>query len=441
MDKLPVPPHDTRYGFYYFPDTYHYRLSDLNTWLPELQSLGATWLTLNTPIDRAIPEAFIQGVLSANIQPILHFQMPHILPYHAEELEPLFRVYYRWGVRYIALFDRPNLRANWSASTWVQGNLVERFLDLFIPLAETAINNGLVPIFPPLEPGGDYWDTAFLQVALQGLQRRGTSRLLERLVIGAYAWVGNRSLDWGAGGPERWPATRPYDTPAGSQDHRGFRIFDWYMALSQAVLGEVCPILIMGAGSKPGDCMDTQSSAVDLQAHAWQNLSIARLMAGEKLEFEPVPSTVLACNFWLLSAPPSSRHARHAWYQSNEPALSAVSALKKWVKTGFPMPYYSTTQPHHDIFPPAPIAHYLLLPSFDWGISDWHLEVIRPFIKKHRPTVGFSVVEAAHAQRVTVIGGPQAIPDTVLDGLIAAGCTVERINGDGTVIATKLAEL
>ena len=31
----------------------------------------------------------------------------------------------------------------------------------------------------------------------------------------------------------------------------------------------------------------------------------------------------------------------------------------------------------------------------DFGVSDWYLEVIRPFVKKHHPTVGFSPTEAA----------------------------------------------
>ena len=66
----------------------------------------------------------------------------------------------------MVLFDRPNLRANWPAAAWAQSNLVERFLDVFQPLALAAVQAGLIPVFPPLEPGGDYWDTAFLRSCL-----------------------------------------------------------------------------------------------------------------------------------------------------------------------------------------------------------------------------------------------------------------------------------
>jgi 16S rRNA U1498 N3-methylase RsmE len=87
-----------------------------------------------------------------------------------------------------------------------------------------------------------------------------------------------------------------------------------------------------------------------------------------------------------------------------------------------------------------PIAHYLLLPSYEWGIADWHLEVVRPFIKKHRPTLGFSLAEAAQAARVTVIGGEGCFAPVEIDRLRQAGCQVRQITGDGTIIATQLAD-
>jgi hypothetical protein len=86
------------------------------------------------------------------------------------------------------------------------------------------------------------------------------------------------------------------------------------------------------------------------------------------------------------------------------------------------------------------INHYLLLPAFDWGVADWYLQAVRPFIKRHLPTIGFSLAEAAQAARVTVVGGTDFFPDEELASLRASGCIVERINGDGTSIATQLAD-
>jgi putative cell wall-binding protein len=62
-------------------------------------------------------------------------------------------------------------------------------------------------------------------------------------------------------------------------------------------------------------------------------------------------------------------------------------------------------------------------------------------VKKYRPTIGFSIKEAKQAARVTLIGGSQSFPDTVLEELRSANCTVEQISGDGTSIASQLATL
>jgi hypothetical protein len=90
---------------------------------------------------------------------------------------------------------------------------------------------------------------------------------------------------------------------------------------------------------------------------------------------------------------------------------------------------------------PSPsIQHYLLLPALDWAVADWYFQAVRPFIKRHMPTIGFSLAEAAQAARVTVVGGAEFFPDEALSSLRASGCIVERINGDGTSIATQLAD-
>lgn len=467
MQLFPTPSNNTRLGFHYYPDTLHYRDSDLNAWLPELRALGAAWVTLVAPHDRAIPELFLRGLVGAGIEPVLHFHLPLEQQAQINDLRLLFHTYARWGVHYVVLFDRPNLRTSWPATGWAQSNLVERFLDVYLPLAQAALQAGLLPVFPPLEPGGDYWDTAFLRAALQGIQRRGHHLLLKRLVLGAYAWTGNRSLNWGAGGPERWPGARPYHTPQGSQDQRGFRIFDWYLTQVRAVGDIPCAVLLLGAGCRPGDQTDPSLPPVDRVAHAKTNLAVTALMSGKPQQagkdmvdlegVEPVPPEVLASNFWLLAAAKESPTAAHAWFQPDGNTLPVVGALRQWVaryegdRSPLPEQVAGITEPHVISPASAPasyphknghsIQHYLLLPTYEWGIADWHLDVIRPFVKKYRPTIGFSLKEAAQAARVTVIGGAQSFPETVLDELRSANCTVEQISGDGTSIASQLATL
>ena len=439
MDSMSFALQNTRIGFHYYPDTLHYRDADLAFWLPELKALAASWLTLQAPLARAIPEYFIQGLLQQQIQPILQFPFSPASPPILDEFNLLCRSYSRWGVKYIVLFDRPNMRCNWPAADWARNNLVERFLDVFQPLALTAAQAGLVPIFPPLEPGGDYWDTAFLRASLEGLLRRNQTLLLDQIALSCYAWSNGHPLNWGSGGPERWPAARPYDTPTGTEDQRGFRIFDWYLALSEVVFGERRPILALAAGALPDEkAYDVPSPE---SPHTTQNLLISRLLMGEKLALDPIPTELLACNFWLLAADNSYPAAAAAWYQPDGSTLPVVSTIQQWAAD-----HQWTTAPiTHPVNPQAskttkgrPIAHYLLLASPDWCNSSWQMDMVRQLSLKFHPTIGFSPAEAVHASRVTVLGIPNAIPDSILDGLIAAGCQVDDLRGDGTTVATKV---
>lgn len=443
----------SRLGLHYYPDTFHYREQDLATWLAELQALGVGWLTLIAPSERAIPEDFIRGLVSAGIQPVLHFPIPLNQAGRDLHLNVLFENYGRWGVKYSALFDRPNLRSSWPAAAWAQTDLVERFLDFFLPHANAALQSGLAPVFAPLEPGGDYWDTAFLQTALRSMERRGQHRLVESLGLSAFAWTNNQPLDWGAGGPERWPASQPYYTPPNSQDQLGFRIFDWYQAIAQAETGLAMPIILLRAGSRLEKGLQGDPGA--LQKHAEQNLAIAELLSKARPEVksptalfsaqstgeEELPDetldSVLCANFWLLSADPESPYVSNAWYQPQGGNLPVVNALKQWsALQGKPAETTGKGNPEVEISLGAhPIEHYLLLPLYAWGVADWDLEAIKPFLQQHHPTVGFSVYEARLARRVTIFGeGTNLSPDS-LTILRLAGCQVERLGQDGTLLA------
>jgi hypothetical protein len=442
-----------RLGFHYYPDASHYTDCDLRTWLPELKQLGAKWITLVAPRDRAIPEAFITGLVQAGIEPILHFHFALTSPPPPEEMGLLFSSYARWGVRYAALFDRPNTKAAWNASTWAQTELVERFLDIFIPLAEAALNAGMIPVLPPLEPGGDYWDTSFLLAALRGIQRRGSLQLLQSLALGAYAWVGEHPIEWGAGGPERWPGTRPYVTPPDQQDQRGFYIFDWYKAIAQAVLQKSPDILLLGAGYRMKTWTEHDPSIDEVYQETQVNLALYKLIqdkqaiaGGSDIE-SPVAAEVLACNFWLLACAPDEPMAEEAWFQADGSVLPIVEALYPRTQASPEQELQEEDIPLPPFDDPVieevkhPIEHYLLLPLYDWGVIEWHLDAIRPYILRHQPTIGFNLSEAMLAKHVTVLGGEQTFQVEDIKRLHQAGCTVELVSGDGTSIATQMAVL
>ncbi len=441
---FPFPAHSSRLGFHYYQDSLHYRETDLALWVPELTAMGVSWLVLKSPVDRAIPEQFIRGLVESGIEPLIDFDLSLAKPVAVSDLALLFKAYSRWGVHGVLLFDRPNANQSWTKATWARQDLVERFLDRFLPIGASALEEGLIPILPPLEPGGSYWDTSFLKSMLTSLVRRNPAQLLEKLVFSAYAFNNQHDLNWGAGGAQKWTTTRPYFTPPDQQDHKGFRIMDWYREISLTVLERECPIILFGVGA-PADPVNDETCTYTAEEHRQINQNIARLLEPQQnaeldetlAGLEAVPSNVIASNFWLLAADDEGSGASQAWFGPSNDFSATVQALKDLNSQCSPQGAGKSKNAQD---PDHPIEHYLLLPTFEWGIADWHLEVIRPFIKKHLPTVGFSLDEAQLARNVTIIGNHQSFSDTQIEKLILSGCKIRRIVGDGTSIATQLAE-
>ena len=427
-----------RIGFHYFPDTAHYTNKDLNQWLPFLTKMQAGWLVIKSETSRAIPEQFIAGLISNGITPIIHFPLSLPDSPAPADLRAILNAYASWGAKFIILFDRPNDRTAWSASGWSQANLVESFLDRFIPLANECLNAGLNPVFPPPEPGGSYWDLSFLRTSLQAMQRRNQKNLLNNLTLAAYSWTYEHALDWGKGGQERWSGNKPYLTPADSQDQRGFRNFEWVQAVCQTVLAKSLPMILLGMGVKSLSSEDAYSP----EDHAGLVRQILTLL-GSSAEQESEAQNILAGNFWLLTTAKDDIASPFAWIKEDGSTLPAVNVLSpQTTQTNKTASFQSpkSNEPKQTSLNNHPIEHYLLLPTYEWGVADWHLEVIKPFVRKHHPTIGFSIDEAALANIVTIVGGEQSFSEDALANLRSRGCQVERISGDGTSIATQLAE-
>ncbi len=404
-----------RIGLHYIPDTHHYTNSDLDAWLPKMTALEASWLVLSTPKDRAIPEEFIKRLCASQIEPVLQFSyLPDQMP-DLEDIRVLLEVYAKWGVRYVSFFNKPNLRSFWEASNWTKADLVERFLDTFLPVAELSLDYGLIPIFPPLEPGGDYWDTVFLKASLLGIKRRGHAQLLSTIVIGAIARTNGHDLNWGLGGPERWPDTAPYSVSKQGEDHLGFRIFEWYQAIIQSCLIKPRPIFLFEVASSPVDEKENKTSTKN-------NKAIAQLLEGETLpNLAPVPPEVIGAGFWLLADSFNGKYSKMAWFKPDGSSLPIVDFIHSWTSQG---KKNDQTIP----FTKKSIKHYLLLPGLEDEGTAIDMDLIRPIVNKYKPTIGFSIAEARMADRVTIVNLNQVFSKDTVNELRLSGCMVQQVD-------------
>ena len=404
----------------------------LETLEPKLTLMGSEWVALDAPSGRAIPEGLIRGFTEAGLRPIIRIPLALGETINAEEFLYELKAYANWGVEYVSFFERPNLRASWPSAGWTQKGLVERFMEAFLPLAQVAMQAGLRPVLPAMEPGGDYWDTAFLRRMLEKLVQAEEEEVLAKLVIGAQV-SGGHAIDWGAGGPEMWPEAVPYHTPEGSEDHRGFRIFDWYNTIMRATVERELPMLLFASGS-----------ASDVLAMAKR---ISLDTEGEASPLMSVPANVLGLIFDALSTDQDD------WFSE---AMKPNALGEEWIswRTGrkqmgveeevleaeFIEPETSEAVPASQTVKKEE-KHYVLLPTYSWGKAKFHTKVVEPFAKRHKPTIGYSLSQARKAERVTIVGGSHIFTDEIIEMLQGSGCEVEHVVGEAQEIAEQLARL
>lgn len=426
----------SRIGFHFFPDHLHYRMEDLQRWVPTLKGMGAAWLILRGEVIRAIPEEFIRGLLAEGIEPIIHFPLDLSIPITLEQLQPMLTAYAKWGVRRVIFFERPNLQSSWGIQRWSQPNIVAAFVDHFLPLAQLAVDLGLTPFFPPLEPGGQYWDTVFLQQALEEMQQRGAVNELANMGLSAYARTWGRSLDWGAGGAERWPHSKPYRIPPDSQDQRSLRTYEWYQEIAQKTVGKDFPTILLQAGLSNHS---NQNINVDENQVASEDsiIKIFRLLKNENVTeqsatntfLQPIGEEVLCGNFYILSCNHSSSSYPFAWFGENGEQTRISSQILNWIETS-----RQNDLPDEDFhyIPKSAentfsIARYLYFPSLEYFMENEQRMEIQEYLIKYQPTIGFSLKEAAQAAIVDIAAEADQVPDGILEALRQSGCSVRRL--------------
>lgn len=411
-------------GFSYFSSPEYLVSKELDTWMPNLSQLGASMVIFSAGFDRAIPEDAFISAGDNGLEPIVHLTSKLPLARKFNDVAILMDVYAKWGVDKIILGDKPNTKNAWPKAGWHYENLVDHFLDRFIPLATRAVQVGLNPVFPPLAPGGDYWDTAFLELILLGLSRRHLDDVIQKLILSSYGYTFNQPLTWGKGGPERWSASKPYLTPEGQEDQMGFHNFEWNQAMGQRTLGKEMPVIILNAG-RPGN--GAKKIAPDVLIEDIQQILKACKEKPDEDASEKLPEFnefVIGCNFSLdtldqiVNGKLSFDDLQYI-FGENRGGQSKSSTEKNKMKM---------------------ITHYLLLPSHKSGVSDAVLNKVLPFIKKLHPTVGFSLEEATYARKVSVYPDSILFKSEQLDYLRSEGCFVEVLPQSGIDIATNLQE-
>jgi hypothetical protein len=335
LKDYPRPQGDTGIGFHWWPDVYHYDQSSFNQFVLELAAMGTSWLLVMSEPDKPIPRSFIHGLQDRHIEPIIRIYTPTVeTPIDQGGLRALAQTYASWNVHYIHVYNEPNLSGEWAH--FDPNGLPERFMDYLLLCLDT-LNSvpGIIPVFTPLSPGGNYWDTDFLKACFEIINLRDKQYLYEKMAVGIHNYAINHSLDWGGGGLAAWPCAAQHPTPPGCQDHIGFHLFEWYDEIVRARVGYTLPMICGENGMRLGDHDDPSFPAIDEMLHAQRSVEMSQLLMENQ-----VPDYVFNNAFWLVCADDASPFSGHRWYKpSGEPAVpQSVAAMKALPKHPRPLP-------------------------------------------------------------------------------------------------------
>jgi hypothetical protein len=397
-----------RLGFHFYPDADHYSQKHLNLWLPILQQMKLGWLVLYSPLTHAIPEDFIRPLVDAGIKVIVDFQHPLSQDPDWPAIEILLTAYGKWGVSYALLDRNANMRDSWGNSRWGDPDLINTYAQLFLKFANIALDNSIHPVLGPLVPGGDYWDTAFLKILLAKIADSATAAIRNNLTLSTYGWTYNRSLDWGTGGPAAWPAANPYQNPdEASQNHQGFRAYEWVHAAAHAVFSRSLSLMLFEAG------ISSRIGAYDFETPELSDqMSIVGLINGRNVYsrenpnrlLSSLPSYIKSANFFVLSSN-NPDHESLRWFQEDGLRLQPAQAF--YVREGL-LDLVSTDEnlepiTHQDETPEFKYHRYFLISQDLLHSTAGILESLQPLIEKDKPMVGFSTEEACQAAAITYI--------------------------------------
>lgn len=216
LADYPHPPQDNGRGMHWIPTTSS-SPEVVDRFVAALKAMRIKWVPfLNDGANIGDNDYLVQQLKANGMEPVLRVYTPGPQP-TSGDLGAMVRHYKALGVNYFQLYNEPN------HSVENEGRFpdVNRYLDLWIPAAKAVIENGGLPGFGALSPGGEFKDTEFLAQALDGLRARGELGLLDRAWLASHNYQGDRAL----------------------ADTEGFSRFKVYADILQNKLDRLIPII------------------------------------------------------------------------------------------------------------------------------------------------------------------------------------------------------
>lgn len=276
-------------------------------------------------------------------------------------------------------------------------------------------------------PGLQVLHVQELEAVLRELKSLGARDVIERMWFCPHPYGSNH------------PPAYPYDE-LNQRDHPGATLNDdpdtilqflEFAPVFERELGFVPPFMAGECGWQYGNASDPRYPKIDDDYHAQYHAALFEMFLTQCLpNGAPLPDFVYAFCPWILYGSEAD-----AWLSSRtgvrRKTLEAIQALPLFARGETPIAT-AARGPTPSAPPPPPrfpLRHYLLLSAHSH--KQWQqLVLARQYITRFQVAFGFSLQEALHARRVTIVGDTSQVSLEDEAELKRAGVRIERWLGD-----------
>lgn len=270
LADYPRPLGDNGRGMHWVPTTSSSK-EVVDRFVGEARDMKIKWMViLNDGTDATKNDYLVSKLVENGIMPIMRVYTHNGRPITGD-LAGMVRHYKSLGVSYFQLYNEPN--NNGENPDGVPN--VDRYLDKWIPAAKIVAENGGLPGFGALSPGGNVDDLEFLRAALERVKQRGEVGVFDKAWVALHNYAFNRPID--------------YD-----EDSNGFLKFRWYDEIIRQAIGRSLPIISTEGGTHTGIDHDKDYPVVDEGRQAETLVNAYRYMS----HAEPY---YLAYSHWVIA--------------------------------------------------------------------------------------------------------------------------------------------
>lgn len=387
----------------------------LERYVPALVALRATWCLIPHRTEQDLARA-AYAVATQGILPIARWLCT--VDENVIDFVRFARLLQEMNLpAYIQIFNEPSNPHEWRDELPKPRAFVARWCE---HAASVAAAGGY--------PGLQVLHVQELEAVLRELKSLRAQNVIERMWFCPHPYGANHPPDY------------PYDE-RNQRDHPGATLNDdsesvlQFLEFAQVFereLGFVPPFIAGEGGWQYGNASDPRYPKIDDEYHARYHAVLFRMMSVNKLpNGAPLPDFFYAFCPWILYGPEAD-----AWFSSTtgvrQQTIEAIRVIPPFLRSETGVASVSTPPT-----PRLPLRHYLLFSPR--SAAQWHhLILTKGYVTRFNVPFGFSVQDALHARRVTIVGDTSQVSLEEEAQLKRAGIRVERWLGDLTALEVIL---